>query len=63
VVVIRENPAPQLQERIGTILLTLTRRERVTLDSETLSVLLERRAQQTQLALWVERHYDVSDQV
>ncbi len=62
VVVIGEKPTPQLHERIETILLTLTRGERVTLDSVTLAALLVRRAQQTQLGPWVERHYDVSDQ-
>jgi hypothetical protein len=44
VVVIGEKPAPQLHERIETILLTLTRGERVTLDSGTLVALLARRA-------------------
>jgi hypothetical protein len=36
--------------------------ERKTLISETLAALFLHQAQQTQLAPWVERHYDVSDQ-
>src|SRR5438270_5805146 len=59
VVVIGEEPSPLLQERLETILFTLTRGERVTLDSQTLAVLLARRAQQIQFGPWVERHYNV----
>ena len=62
VVVIGERPAPQLHQRIETILFSLTRGERVTLDSGTLAALLVRRAKQAQLGTWVERHYDVPDQ-
>ena len=62
VVVIGERPSPQVHQRIETILLTLTRGEGVTLDSDTLAVLLARRVQQIQLGQWVEHHYDVPDQ-
>ena len=62
VVVIGEEPSPLLQERLETILFTLTKGERVTLDSQTLAVLLARRAQQTQFGPWVERHYDVDQE-
>ena len=49
VVVIGEKPLPQFHQRIETILLTQTRGDRVTLDSETLAVLFARRTLQTQL--------------
>ena len=62
VVVIGEEPPPPLHQRLATILFTLTRGERVTLDSQTLAVLMARRAQQTQFGPWVERHYHVPDQ-
>jgi hypothetical protein len=62
VVVIGEKPLPQLHQRIETILLTLTRGERVTLDSETLAFLLVRRVQQSLLGPWVEHHYDVDQE-
>jgi hypothetical protein len=57
VVVIGEKPPSQLHQRLETILFTLTRGERVTLDNETVVALLSRRAQQVQLGPWVERHY------
>src|SRR5205085_10354971 len=59
VVVIGEEPSSQLHQRLETILFTLTRGQRVTLESQTLAVLLARRAQQTQFCPWVERHYHV----
>jgi hypothetical protein len=59
VVVLGEEPSPPLHQRLETILFTLTRGARVTLDSQTLAVLLARRGQQTQFGPWVERHYDV----
>ncbi len=62
VVVIGEEPLPQLHQRLETILFTLTRGVRVTLDSQTLAVLMARRAQQTQFGPWVERHYHMPDQ-
>ncbi len=62
VVVIGEQPLPQVHQRIETILHSLTRGERVPLDSETLLFLLARRAQQSLLGPWVEHHYDVPDQ-
>src|SRR5437868_14460326 len=62
VVVIGEEPPPPLHQRLATILFTLTRGERVTLDSQTLAVLMARRAQQTQFGPWVERHYHMPDQ-
>ncbi len=62
VVVIGEAPSPPLHQRLETILFTLTRGARVTLDSQTLAMLLARRAQQTQFGPWVERHYHVPDQ-
>ena len=62
VVVIGEEPSPQLHQRLETILITLTRGERVPLDFMTLASLLMRRAQQTQIGPWVERHYHVPDQ-
>ena len=61
-VVIGEQPFPQVHQRIETILYSLTRGERVTLDSDTLAGLLDRRAQQIQLGPWVEHHYHVPDQ-
>jgi hypothetical protein len=62
VVVIGEEPSPQLQERLATILFSLTRGQQVTLDSETLAVLMARRAQQTQIGPWVERHYHIDQE-
>ena len=62
VVVIGEEPSPQLHQRLETILFTLTKGERVTLESQTLAVLLARRAQQTQFGPWVERHYHVDQE-
>ena len=62
VVVIGEEPLPQLHQRLATILFILTRGVRVTLDSETLAVLMARRAQQSLLGPWVEHHYDVDQE-
>ena len=62
VVVIGEEPSPQLHQRLATILFSLTRGVRVTLDSETLAVLMARRAQQTQFGPWVERHYHIDQE-
>ncbi len=62
VVVIGERPSPQLHQRLETILLTLARGERVKLDGGILAALLMRRAQQSQLGPWVERHYKAPDQ-
>ena len=62
VVVLGEEPLPQLHQRLETILFSLTRGERVTLDNETLAALLLRRAQQIQIGPWVERHYHLPDQ-
>ena len=62
VVVIGERPPSHLHQRLETILFTLTRGERVTLDNETLVALLSRRAQQSQLGPWVERHYQSPDE-
>src|SRR5205823_13351108 len=53
VVVSGEEPSPPLHQRLETILFTLTKGERVTLDSQTLAALLARRAQQTQFGPWV----------
>ncbi len=61
VVVIGQQPTPQLHERLRTILTTLTRGEPVTIDAETLAVLLARRIQQTQRGPWVEGHYLTPD--
>src|SRR2546421_12100959 len=49
VVVIGEEPSPQLHQHLETILFSLTRGERVTLESGTLAVLMARRAEQTQI--------------
>src|SRR5437588_10823025 len=46
VVVIGEEPSPQLHQRLETILSILTRAVRGTLDSEPLAVLMARRSQQ-----------------
>ena len=62
VVVIGEEPSPQLHQRLATILFTLTRGVRVTLDSETLAALMDRRAEQTQIGPWVERHYHIDQE-
>jgi len=62
VVVIGEEPSSQLQERLATILFTLTRGVRVTLDSGTLAELMDRRAEQTQIGPWVERHYHIDQE-
>src|SRR5947209_3154208 len=62
VVVIGEQPLPQVHQRIETILYSLTRGEQVSLDSEILAILLARRAQQSLLGPWVEHHYHVPDQ-
>lgn len=62
VVVIGEQPDPQLQKRIETILTTLTRGERVELSEETRLVLLARRVQQTRKGEWVEHHYRLPEQ-
>jgi hypothetical protein len=62
VVVIGEEPLPQLHQRLETIIFSLTRGQRVTLDSQTLAVLMARRAQQTLLGPWVERHYNVDQE-
>src|SRR5438132_13525875 len=59
VVVIGEEPLPQLHQRLATILFSLTRGQRVPLDSGTLAVLMARRAQQSLLCPWMEQHYDV----
>jgi hypothetical protein len=57
VVVIGEQPDAQFHERLKTILTTLTRGEAATLDEETVTLLLARRAQQIQRGSWVEGHY------
>jgi hypothetical protein len=62
VVVIGEEPSPQLHERLKTILTSLTRGEPITLDSATITVLLARRVQQMQHGPWVERHYPVDQE-
>ena len=62
VVVIGDEPSPQVHERLATILFTLTRGVRVTLDNETLAALMDRRAQQSLFGPWVEHHYSVPDQ-
>ena len=62
VVIIGEQPEPQLQQRIATILFRLTRGDCVTLDEETHLALLARRVQQTQQGDWIERHYHVPEQ-
>ncbi len=62
VVVIGEEPSSQLQERLATIPFILTRGVRVTLDIETLAALMDRRAQQTQIGSWVERHYHIDQE-
>ena len=62
VVVIGEEPSPQLHQRLATILFILTRGVRVTLESETLAALMDRRAQQTQIGPWVERHYHIDQE-
>src|SRR5256885_15154051 len=62
VVVIGEEPLPQLHQRLETILFSLTRGERITLESQTLAALMDRRAQQTQIGPWVERHYHIDQE-
>ena len=62
VVAIGEEPLPQLHQRLETILFSLTRGEKTTLDFMTLAALMVRRAEQTQIGPWVERHYHVPDQ-
>src|SRR6266568_1311820 len=62
VVVIGEEPSPQLHQRLATILFSLTRGQQITLDSQTLAVLIARRAQQTQIGPWVERHYHIDQE-
>ena len=62
VIVIGEGPSPQLQERLATILFSLTRGQRITLDSQTLAALMVRRAEQTQFGPWVERHYHIDQE-
>src|SRR6266700_6735775 len=62
VVVIGEEPSSQLRERLATILFSLTRGQRITLDSQTLAALMVRRAQQTQFGPWVERHYHIDQE-
>ncbi len=62
VVVLGEQPAPQVHERIATILTTLTRGKRVTLDPDTIALLLARRIEQTQKGTWSEGHYPVSEE-
>src|SRR5437764_12794191 len=62
VVVIGEEPSPQLHQRLETILFILTRGVRVTLDSGTLAALMARRAEQTQIGPWVERHYHLDQE-
>jgi hypothetical protein len=57
VVVIGQEPNPQLHERLKTILITLARGEPVTLDDDTITFLLQRRLEQSKQAPWVERHY------
>lgn len=57
VVVIGQQPSPQLHDRLRTILTTLTRGEPVTLDTDTITLLLGRRREQTQQGPWVEGHY------
>jgi hypothetical protein len=62
VVVIGEKPDQQLHERLKTILMTLARGEAVSLDEDTMTLLLARRLQQIQHGSWVERHYPLSDE-
>ena len=62
VVIIGEQPTSQVHERLKTILTTLTRGESVTLDEDTVLVLLARRVQQTQKGSWVEGHYPLSEE-
>ena len=62
VVVIGEQPIQQLHERLKTILTTLARGEAVSLDEDTLTLLLARRLQQTQHGSWVEGHYPLPDE-
>jgi len=62
VVVIGEQPSPQLHERLKTILMSLTRGKAVTLDTDTLTALLARRLHQIQQGPWVERHYGPPDE-
>ena len=57
VVVIGQQPPPQVHERLKTILTTLTRGEPTTLDEDTLLWLLSRRLEQIQRGSWVEGHY------
>ena len=61
VVVIGEQPIPQLHERLKTILTSLTRGEPATLDADTLALLIARRLQQTQRGPWVEGHYPLPE--
>jgi hypothetical protein len=61
VVVIGEEPHPQLHERLKTILITLARGEPVTLDEDTITFLLQRRVEQSKQGPWVERHYSEGD--
>ncbi len=62
VVVIGQQPTPQLHERLRTILTTLTRGEPVTLDADTVTLLLARRLQQTQRGTWVEGYYPTPEE-
>jgi hypothetical protein len=62
VVVIGEQPAPKLHERLKTILTTLTRGESVSLDDATVIALLARRVQQIPKGPWVEGHYPLSEE-
>jgi hypothetical protein len=57
VVVIGQQPSPQLHERLKTILTTLTRGIPVRLDEDTLALLLARRLEQIHRGQWVEGHY------
>jgi hypothetical protein len=61
VVVIGQQPPPQLHERLKTILISLTRGKPTTLDDETLAYLLSRRLQQIQRGQWVEGHYSTPE--
>jgi hypothetical protein len=61
VVVIGQQPTPQLHERLKTILTTLTRGEPVTIATDTLTLLLARRLEQSKRGPWVEGHYSEGD--
>ncbi len=61
VVVIGQEPPPQLHERLKTVLITLARGETVTLDEDMRAFLLARRLEQSKQGPWVEGHYSEGD--